>query len=98
MGINGTQGREGKLNGSIQWGIKVYSGLPIVQVIPTKRMREACHFHESYSSTMRDKMRKIPRFDSSRFYLEIMVENKYFFNKSLSGYPLLAMVEVKRFL
>ncbi len=31
---------------------------PIVQVLPLKRMREACNFHHSYTSTMRDKIRK----------------------------------------
>ncbi len=43
----------------IQWGKKVFSQPPIVQVLPLKKMREACHFHHRYTSTMRDKIRKI---------------------------------------
>ena len=31
---------------------------PIVQVLPLKKMREACSFHHMYTSTMTDKMRK----------------------------------------
>ncbi len=42
----------------IQWGKKVFSQPPIVQVLPLKKMREACNFHHRYSSTMRDKIRK----------------------------------------
>ncbi len=42
----------------IQWGKKVFSQPPIVQVLPLKKMREACHFHHRYTSTMRDKIRK----------------------------------------
>ncbi len=42
----------------IQWGKKVFSQPPIVQVLPLKKMREACNFHHRYTSTMRDKMRK----------------------------------------
>ena len=42
----------------IQWGKKVFSQPPIVQVLPLKKMREACHFHHRYTSTMIDKMRK----------------------------------------
>ncbi len=37
----------------IQWGKKVFSQPPIVQVLP-----EACNFHHRYTSTMRDKIRK----------------------------------------
>ena len=36
---------------------KVFSQLPIVQVLPLKKMREACNFHHRYTSTMTDKMR-----------------------------------------
>ncbi len=43
---------------SIQWGKKVFSQPPIVQVLPLKKMREACNFHHRYTSTMRDKIRK----------------------------------------
>ncbi len=44
--------------GYIQWGKKVFSQPPIVQVLPLKKMREACNFHHRYTSTMRDKIRK----------------------------------------
>ncbi len=44
--------------GSIQWGKKVFSQPPIVQVLPLKKMREACNFHHRYTSTMRDKIIK----------------------------------------
>ena len=37
--------------------IQKYSGA-IVQVLPLKKMREACNFHHRYTSTMTDKMRK----------------------------------------
>ncbi len=43
---------------SIQWGKKVFSQPPIVQVLPLKKMREACNFHHRYTSTMRNKIRK----------------------------------------
>ncbi len=46
------------LNRHIQWGKKVFSQPPIVQVLPLKKMREACNFHHRYTSTMRDKIRK----------------------------------------
>ncbi len=42
----------------IQWGKKVFSQPPIVQVLPLEKMREACNFHHRYTSTMRDKIRK----------------------------------------
>ena len=41
----------------IQWSKKLFSQPPIVQVLPLKKMREACNFHHSYTSTMTDKMR-----------------------------------------
>ncbi len=41
----------------IQWGKKVFSQPPIVQVLPLKKMREACNFHHRYTSTMRDKIK-----------------------------------------
>ncbi len=47
------------INLHIQWGKKVFSQPPIVQVLPLKKMREACNFHHRYTSTMRDKIRKI---------------------------------------
>ncbi len=46
------------VNVYIQWGKKVFSQPPIVQVLPLKKMREACNFHHRYTSTMRDKIRK----------------------------------------
>ncbi len=42
----------------IQWGKKVFSQPPIVQVLPLKKMREACNFHHRHTATMRDKIRK----------------------------------------
>ena len=33
----------------IQWGKKVFSQPPIVQVLPLKKMREACNFHHRYT-------------------------------------------------
>ncbi len=45
-------------NMHIQWGKKVFSQPPIVQVLHLKKMREACNFHHRYTSTMRDKIRK----------------------------------------
>ena len=39
-------------------GQKVFSQPLIVQVLPLKKMREACNFHHRYTSTMTDKMRK----------------------------------------
>ncbi len=42
----------------VQWGKKVFSQPPIVQVLPLKNMREACNFHHRYTPTMRDKIRK----------------------------------------
>ena len=48
-------------NIELQWGKKVFSQSPIVQVLQLKKMREACNFHHRYTSTMTDKMReKIP--------------------------------------
>ncbi len=41
----------------IQWGKKVFSQPPIVQVLTLKKMREACNFHHRYTSTMRDKIK-----------------------------------------
>ena len=42
----------------IQWGKKVFSQPPIVQVLLLKMMSEACNFHHRYTSTMTDKMRR----------------------------------------
>ncbi len=36
-------------NINIQWGKKVFSQPPIVQVLPLKKMREACNFHHRYT-------------------------------------------------
>ena len=41
---------------TIQWGKKVFSQPPIVQVLPLKNMREACNIHHRYTSTMADKI------------------------------------------
>ncbi len=46
------------LKDHIQWGKKVFSQPPIVQVLPLKKMREACNFHHRYTSTTRDKIKK----------------------------------------
>ena len=43
---------------NIQWGKKVFSQPPIVQVLPLKKTRENWNFHHKYTSTMTDKMRK----------------------------------------
>ncbi len=50
--------KDGHIYIYIQWGKKVFSQPPIVQVLPLKKMREACNFHHRYTSTMRDKIRK----------------------------------------
>ena len=42
---------------NVQWGKKVFSQPPIVQVLTLKKMREACNVHHRYTSTMTDKMR-----------------------------------------
>ena len=39
-------------------GKQVFSQPPIVQVLPLKKMREACNVHLRYTSTMTDKMRE----------------------------------------
>ena len=38
----------GQLWDLIQWAIKVFSQPPIEQVLPLKKMREACNFHHRY--------------------------------------------------
>ena len=38
----------------VQWGKKVFSQPPIVQVLPLKKMREACNYHHRYTSAMTD--------------------------------------------
>ena len=43
---------------NLQWGKKVFSQPPIVQVLPHIKMREACNFQHRYTSTMTDKMRE----------------------------------------
>ncbi len=59
----------------IQWGKKVFSQPPIVQVLPLKKMREACHFHHRYTSTMRDKIRKKNPENHIVGFLEILFAN-----------------------
>ena len=44
----------------IQWGKKVFSQPPIVQVLPLKKMREACNFHHRYTSTTTQNEKKNP--------------------------------------
>ncbi len=57
---NSKQSKNSSLNPlrCIQWGKKVFSQPPIVQVLPLKKMREACILHHRYTSTMKDKIRK----------------------------------------
>ena len=31
---------------NVQWGKKVFSQPPVLQVFPLKKMKEACHFHQ----------------------------------------------------
>ncbi len=45
----------------IQWGKKVFSQPPIVQVLPLKKMREACNFHNRYTSTERQNKKRKSR-------------------------------------
>uniref|UniRef100_A0A8C6MIP9 C2H2-type domain-containing protein n=1 Tax=Nothobranchius furzeri TaxID=105023 RepID=A0A8C6MIP9_NOTFU len=40
----------------IQWGKKVFSQPPIVQVLPLKMMTEVSNLHHRYTSTVRDRM------------------------------------------
>ncbi len=56
----------------IQWGKKVFSQPPIVQVLPLKKMREVCNFHHRYTSTMRDKIRKKSRKSHCRIFKEFI--------------------------
>ena len=44
----------------IQWRKKVFSLPPIVQVLPLKKMREACNVHHRYTSTDRQNEKKNP--------------------------------------
>ena len=55
--------------GYIQWGKKVFSQPPIVQVLPLKD--EACNFHHRYTSTMTDKMRKNPENHIVGFFMNL---------------------------
>ncbi len=58
-----------------------------MQVIPLKKMREACNFHHRYTSTMRDKIRKknpdnhIVGFLKNLFIDYIYIYNIYLFIK-----------------
>ncbi len=58
VALTSVDGTEEKVYEHLQWGKKVFSQPPIVQVLPLKKMREACNFHHRYTSTMRDKIRK----------------------------------------
>ena len=58
-GHNGNEKQNGyEIVSVLQWGKKVFSQPPIVQVLPLKKMREACNFHHRYTSTMTDKIRE----------------------------------------
>ncbi len=59
----------------IQWGKKVFSQPPIVQVLPLKKMREVCNFHHRYTSTMRDKIRKTNAENHIVGFLKNLFEN-----------------------
>ena len=60
----------------VQWGKKVVSQPPIVQVLPLKKMREACNFHHRYTSTMTDKKRKkIPENHIIGFFMNIFAND-----------------------
>ena len=86
---------------------KVFSQPPIVQVLPLKKMREACNFHYRYTSTMTDNKIKInPEKSHCRIFYEFICKlwwkvsiwsitkvSQYFVT-----YSLLAMTEIKRFL
>ncbi len=43
-----------------------------MQVLPLKKMREACNFHHRYTSTMRDKIRKKSRKSHCRIFKEFI--------------------------
>jgi len=85
-------------------GQKIFSQPPIVQVLPLKKMREACNFHHRYTSTMRDKIRKKKsRKSHCRIFKEFICKlwwkiSIWSITKFFVIYPLLAMTEVKRFL
>ena len=56
----------------VQWGKKAFSQPPIVQVLPLKKMTEACNFHHRYTSTMTDKIRKeIPENHTVGFFMNL---------------------------
>ena len=58
---------------NIQWGKKVFSQPPIVQVLPLKKMREACNCHHRYTSAMTDKMsEKKSRKSHCRIFYEFL--------------------------
>ncbi len=83
----------------IQWGKKVFSQPPIVQVLPLKKMREACNFHHRSTSTMRDKIRKTnPENHIVGFLKNVFANYGGKISSQYFIYPLLAMTEVKRFL
>ena len=56
----------------VQWGKKVFSQPPIVQVLTLKKMRGACNCHRRYTSTMTDKIRKKSRKSHCRIFYEFI--------------------------
>ncbi len=56
----------------IQWGKKVFSQPPIVQVLPLKKMREACNCHHRYTSTMRQNKKQKSRKSHCRIFKEFI--------------------------
>ncbi len=44
----------------VRWGKKVFSQPPIVQVLPLKKMREACNFHHRYINYERQNKKNNP--------------------------------------
>ena len=54
-------------------GQKFFSQPPIVQLLPLKKMREACNIHHRYTSTMRDQMGgKESRKSQCRIFYELI--------------------------
>lgn len=40
---------------------KVFGQPPIVQLVPLTEMREVCNFHHRYTSSVRDRIKKIKK-------------------------------------
>ena len=80
----------------IQWGKKVWSLPPIVQVGTLKKMREACNFHHSYALTMRDKMREKKSKNNSLIFNELI--GKFVSKISIVGLYMAIIYKQARFL